>query len=385
MIQELSITDLKVGHFVIKIAKQKGKYHLTHADYIKSDLVIKNLIAKGVESVMVDLEKSKLAKTSTTTKKKSIIADVYEAKKLFDESKEIQRKVFADAVNGRPLDLEAITAITESTLKEIFRNSDALACVINIRNKDDYLLEHSVSVSVLITIFAKYLQIDKHIVKQLAIGGFLHDVGKIMIPEEVLNKPDKLTVEEFELMKSHVVHSIDTIKATPGISDISLEVAALHHEKLDGKGYPYNIPGDQISKYGRIIAICDIFDALTAARCYKDGYDHGKAFGILRSLVEKNHLDGPLVESFINCMGAYPLGSLVELNSRKIAFVEQHNRQEPSKPVVKSFYNAASKEYYDDVQLIDLSVENDYIVKGVSADELSLDMNKVIEFLLKQG
>lgn len=384
MKKELSVTDLKVGHFVVDIVQQSGKYHLTHADHIKSELVIRNLIAKGVVSVMVDLDKSEYQRQVKSTANKSIIADVYEAKKLFDESKNIQRKVFEDAVNGRPLDVEAITEITDNTIKEIFQNSDALACVINIRNKDDYLLEHSVSVSVLITIFAKHLNLDKHIVKQLAVGAFLHDVGKIMIPEEVLNKPEALTAEEFELMKSHVVHSIDIIKATPGISDISLEVAALHHEKLDGKGYPYNIPGDQISQYGRIIAICDIFDALTAARCYKDGYDHGKAFDILRSLVEKNHLDGALVESFIRCMGAYPLGSLVELNSSNIAFVEQHNRKDPTKPVVKSFYNAANKQYFD-AQLIDLSIEEDQIVKGVSADELALDMNKVIEFLVKQG
>ena len=384
MIKELSITELQVGHYVVDIVKQRGKYHLTHADHVKSELVIKNLIAKGVESVMVDLDKTKLETSQGVPEKNSIIPQVYQAKKLFDESKEIQRKVFQDAVNGRPLDLESIHDITESTLEEIFQNSDALACVINIRNKDDYLLEHSVSVSVLITIFAKHLNIDRHIVKQLAIGAFLHDVGKIMIPDEVLNKPAALTTDEFELMKTHVLHSIDIIKATPGISDISLEVAALHHEKLDGRGYPYNIPGDQISKYGRLIAICDIFDALTAARCYKDGYDHSKAFNILRSLVEKNHLDGPLVESFIQCMGAYPLGSLVELNSHKVAFVEQHNQKEPNKPLVKAFYHAESKKYHD-AELIDLSQEEDFIVKGVSADELSLDMNKVIEFLMKQG
>lgn len=384
MIKELSITDLQVGHFVVDIARQKGQYHLSHSDYIKSELVIKNLIAKGVESVQVDIKKSNLNIDVQQNTKQSIIAEVYQAKKLFDESKEIQRKVFKDAVNGRPLDLDAITEITESTITEIFRNSDALACVINIRNKDDYLLEHSVSVSVLITIFAKYLKIDKHIVKQLAIGGFLHDVGKIKIPEEILNKPGALTAQEFKLMKSHVVHSIDIIKATPGISDISLEVAALHHEKLDGNGYPYNIPGDQISIYGRIITICDIFDALTAARCYKDGYDHTRAFNILRNLVKQNHLDNELVESFISCMGTYPLGSLVELNSQRIAFVEQHNRQEPTKPLVKSFYHSKTKQY-SDAQLIDLATEDDYIVKGVSADELSLDMNKVIEFLVKQG
>ena len=316
--------------------------------------------------------------------KKTVIIDVYKAKQLFDHSKEIQKKVFDDALNGRQLDVAPIASITDDTIEEIFKNADALACVINIRQKDQYLLEHSVSVSILMTIFAKFLELDRHIVQQLAIGAFLHDVGKIMIPEEVLNKPGRLTEQEFALMKTHVAHSIDVIRATPGISELSLEVAALHHEKLDGMGYPYNIPGDQISKYGRMIAICDIFDALTAHRCYKDGYSHVKAFNILRSLADKNHLDNALVNQFIKCMGVYPVGSLVELNSNRIAIVEQRNTEDPTSPKVRSFYSTAYNRYVM-AEDIDLSKDSDFIVKGVRADDFDLDMNKIIEFLLMEG
>lgn len=399
MQSEINISELRAGHYVVAIVKQQGNYKLNQAGHIKNDLVIKNLIAKGVESIIIDTDKT-LKKSPTAQSNSEVFSldedftpvlpespDVFEidkAKKLFNESKRIQRQVFDDAFAGKPLDIEPIHNVTDNTIDAIFKNPDALACVINIRKKDEYLLEHSVSVSVLITIFARFLRVKKEIIQQLAVGAFLHDVGKIMIPEEVLDKPGKLSEQEFTIMKTHVNHSIDIIKNTPGISPISLEVAALHHEKLDGNGYPFNVKGSDISTYGRMISICDIFDALTAHRCYKEGYSHMKAFSILRSLGESGHLDKRLVNLFINCMGVFPVGSLVELGSNKLAIVEKRNLDDPTKPKVKAFYSAKHNHYVA-AKNIDLSKEKDFIIKGVRADDFDLDMNKIIEFLLTEG
>ncbi|MCO4799020.1 MAG: HD-GYP domain-containing protein [Colwelliaceae bacterium] len=386
MIKEIDISELQIGHFVVEIVRQQSNFTLTHAGYIKSDLVINNLLVKGVESILIDASKTKRANDldDKEDNKTSIIMDVHKAKEIFNESKVIQQKIFSDAQYGKPLDLSPVVDITNKTIDEIFKNPDALACVINIRNTDEYLLEHSVSVSVLMTIFSRFLKIEKPIVQQLSVGAFLHDVGKIKIPEKILNKPGKLTDDEFTIMKTHVSHSIDIIKSTPGISELSLEVAALHHEKLDGKGYPFNITENDISTYGRMISICDIFDALTANRCYKKGYSHIKSFSILRSLAENNHLDKRLVNLFIKCMGVYPIGSLVELNSNKVAIVEQRNHNDPTNPKVRSFYNA-SHNHYEMAEDIDLAKDKDFIVKGVRADDFDLDMNKIIEFLLMEG
>lgn len=385
MIKEVEIQALQVGHFVVEISKQREKFSLDSSGYIKNKGVIKHLASKGVQSLMVDLSKSKNSDNSTTKKDlPPILVKLEKAKEIFNQSKMIQKQVFSDAQHGRNLDLGPVEDITNQAIEEIFENADALACVINIRNKDEYLLEHSVSVSVLITIFARFLKIEKKIVQELSVGAFLHDVGKIMVPEEVLNKPGKLTDEEFTVMKTHVNHSIDIIKQTPGISNISLEVAALHHEKLDGNGYPFNVKEKDITTYGRMIAICDIFDALTAHRCYKEGYSHIKAFSILRSLAESNHLDERLVNLFIKCMGVYPVGTLVELNSNKVAIVEERNVDDPTNPKVRSFYNA-EKHNYLNTEDIDLATTDDFIVKGVRADDFDLDMNKIIEFLLMEG
>jgi len=295
----------------------------------------------------------------------------------------MQSHVLQNIVTDTAIDLEPVKEVTDHTVESVFQNPDALACVLNIRIKDQYLLEHSVSVSVLVAIFARHLAIEKRIAKDISLGAFLHDVGKIRIPDEILNKPYKLTENEFEVMKTHVEHSIDIIRQIPNISELALEVAAMHHEKLDGSGYPYQLAHDEISLYGRIITICDIFDALTADRVYKQGYSHVKAFNVLRKLASEGGLDARLVDEFIRCMGVYPVGSLVELSSHRLAIVEGRTK-DPIRPKVRSFYNIDYR-HYTMAEDIDLSSAKENIVKSVRADDYNLEMNKIVEFLMLQG
>lgn len=390
MIVEKQLTELNIGHYVTKIAKQNGSFSLSAPGHIKSAKVITSLKNKNIISVFIDDSKT-LATENPTNKnnnyskdRATITAEMKEAKAIFNESKTIQKKLFAQALSGMTVDLGPVESVTNKSVDAIFNNPDSLACMINIREKDEYLLEHSVAVAVYITIFGHYLEMSKEVVQQLSIGAFLHDIGKIKIPDSVLNKPGRLTDDEFEIMKTHANHSIDIIKKTPGINELSLEVAALHHEKLNGEGYPFQVKGEDISQYGRMIAICDIFDALTANRVYKEGFTHNKAFSILRELAKSNHLDTNLVDHFIKCIGVFPIGSLVQLESKKLAMVEQRNNDSPIKPKVRSFYNVNLHQYLD-AQYIDLSDTDDFIVKSVRAEEFDLDMNTIIEMLLMDG
>ena len=271
MLTEKQLTELTVGHYVVKIAQQQGSFSLSAPGHIKNNAVINHLKSKKVLSVFID--ESKTLEASQTAKQPPVSGITTEtlkqAKQIFDESKSIQKELFSAALSGATLNLSPVIDITNKSIDAIFNSPDSLACMLNIRHKDEYLLEHSVSVSIYITLFSRYLKLDRDIIEQLSVGAFLHDVGKIMIPEEILNKPGKLTDDEFTIMKTHANHSIDIIKKTPGISKLSLDVAALHHEKINGQGYPFQVKGDKIHKYGRMIAICDIFDALTANRVYK--------------------------------------------------------------------------------------------------------------------
>ncbi|WP_028863044.1 HD-GYP domain-containing protein [Psychromonas aquimarina] len=391
MIIEKNISELRIGMYLLDITVPKGKFKLTEAGLIENETIIERFKNKGIERVMIDMDKSinmpKAKKVSAVKKAqdKFFQQEVVKARKIFDQSKNIQKKIFHDAENGCPLDLKSVSMVTDESIDLIFDNPDALACVLNIRNKDEYLLEHSVAVSVLISIFAFHLKMGKEVIRKLAVGGFLHDVGKIKVPEKILNKPGKLTDSEFEIIKSHAAHSIDIISRTPDISALSLEVATQHHEKLNGEGYPNGIKENNISVYGRMIAICDIFDALTSSRSYKQGYAQVKAFSILRSLADNNHLDKKLVDQFIQCMGVYPVGALVQLDSNKLAIVESHNRQDPIRPNVRPFYSLGPKNF-EFGHHIDLSkMLEEQIVKCVRADDFDLNMEQIMNFLAHEG
>lgn len=397
---ELDVSELAVGMYVVEITQPKNKFQLAEQGWITKQQVIDGFKRKGIEKLLVDSSKrrpqpSEPAKVNQATMDKQAAQltktpglfkqRLSQAKQLFNESKAIQRRLFDDAQAGVPLTLEPVRRVTDQSIEAIFDNPDALACVINIRHKDQYLLEHSVAVSVLMTIFACYLKIDKEIVSELAIGAFLHDVGKIMIPPSILDKPGRLTTEEFEVMKTHANHSIRIIENTPNISPLSLEVARLHHEKLNGKGYPFGVSAEAISRFGRMIAICDIFDALTANRCYKAGYPQVKAFSILCALGENNELDAELVDHFIKCMGVYPVGSLVQLESNRLAIVESHNHQDPIRPKVKPFYSLNPNHFEISANIDLAAMRDDIIVKNVRADDFDLDMDEIIEFLSHEG
>tara|TARA_R110000787_G_scaffold260261_2_gene365487 strand:- start:815 stop:1984 length:1170 start_codon:yes stop_codon:yes gene_type:complete len=389
MIIKVNVSDLKKGHFVVDIAEQHGAYNLTRAGHIKSNVIVRGLKAKGVESVLIDTTKTIDEALSTNLpeqheKSGPVILEVTKAIKLFNASKKLQQQIFLDVQHGRALDIFPIVEAAKHTITAIFKNPDALICVINIRNKNEYLFEHSVSVSVLITVFAHFLKMDKKITQQLAIGAFLHDVGKIKVPSQILNKIGKLTAKEFRIMQQHVNHSIDIIQATPGISALSLEVAALHHERIDGSGYPLKLKQENISNYGAMIAICDVFDALTADRCYKKSYSHIQAFRILRNLALEGKLMPRLVDLFIKCLGVYPVGTLVELNAKRLAIVESRNPDDPINPKVRCFYNL-EKQHYTMAKNIDLAKKEDFIIRGVKANNFNLDMNRIVEFLLLEG
>jgi HD-GYP domain-containing protein (c-di-GMP phosphodiesterase class II) len=389
MLIEKDISELTIGHYVVKIIQQEGNFSLTAAGHIKSNAVINHLKIKNVYRVLIDEKKTlknSCGEGNVIPTETSIInhENLKEAQQIFNESKVIQKKLFNDALSGSTLDLSPVIEVTNKSIDAIFNSPDSLACMLNIREKDHYLLEHSVAVSVYITLFARYLGLERDIIEQLSIGAFLHDIGKIKIPDEILNKPGKLTDDEFTIMKTHANHSIDIIKATPGVSELSLEVAALHHEKINGFGYPFQVKGEDISQYGRMISICDIFDALTATRVYKEGFSHGKSFAILRELASQNQLDSKLVDQFIKCVGVFPVGSLVQLESNKLALVKVRNDTDPLNPQVHSFYHVKQKHFLDK-QEIDLSVTTDRIVKGVRAEEFDLDMKQIFDMLLMEG
>lgn len=392
MLIEQDITDISVGAYIEKITLQTGSFRLTQPEWVKNEVVMNKLIELGIKRVLVDTEKfnaqmaadAAALSSKTVERKHEFNVKMTQAKALISTSKDVQRKILQHIEEGSQIDLCSVKSLTTELIDTLFTDSDALMCAINIRKKDEYLLEHSFAVSMLMALFSRYLGIEKTIIRELAIGAFLHDIGKIRTPDHILNKPGKLTADEFGIMKLHVNHSIDIIKSISGISKISLDVAGLHHEKLNGEGYPYGLAGQQISRYGRMLSICDIYDALTANRCYKEGSTQLKSFGILRSIAQDGQLDLSLVNAFIKCMGVYPVGSLVKLNSNRLAIVEGYNQADPIRPKVNSFYSLDKRDF-EHSNKIDLSMVDDEIAQSVRADDFDLDMEEIMRFLVSEA
>lgn len=385
----LSIAELQPGMYVVSVHKQKGNIEIKTQGWARTVAVIEQLRKKGVLELVVDLSKTldqpkvevaapsepvQAASTGRTREKVSFEQELGQANTLYQQAKGLQKKAFADIQAGRELNLQPFQECATGFIDSVFRNQDALLCISRIREKDAYLLEHSVNVSILMTIFAKQMKFDEELIQQLATGALLHDIGKILVPDSILNKPGKLTAEEFGEMRRHVVYSKEILDKIPGLSPISIDVAAVHHERLDGKGYPHGLADQQISVYGRMISIVDTYDAITAQRCYKEGQTGISALKILKRESPQS-FDPVLVAQFIKAIGIHPVGTLVKLSNQKLAIVLKANEQDPLRPVLKVFYNCKFKRYIE-VSVIDLaSSKVDIEIEGaVMPEDFGIDI-----------
>jgi len=386
-LKKIPLSDLKIGMYVLSIFTKNKGVNIKSEGYIFKDSSIAQLKKSLVTFVEIDPSRTKQSEKKNTIKQPnsndapikkpsttSLDNEMKKASKLYNNAKILQKKILKDITHNKVINTQAVQDSTNAIVDSIFRNEDALSCMSRLRIKDDYLVEHSLNVSILMTIFCKHMNVERKIMEDLALGAFLHDIGKVLVPNEVLNKPGKFTDEEYTIMKTHVLLGVKVLEETPNIPDIVMTVVKEHHERINGKGYPYNLSLDQISQYGRMIAIVDSYDAMTAERVYKAGMHPIKAFKILVA-ESPNSYDSELVEQFIQCLGLYPVGTLVKLNSGKIGLISQLNKSKPLKPFVRVFYNTRLNQAIP-MEEINLSKPkyNDQIESCIKPKEFKLDL-----------
>ena len=295
------------------------------------------------------------------------------AESLYKQGKKIQHTLLQAVEKGLPFDDRIPSEFSHKLVASVERNPDALLCLTRIREKDDYLLEHSLNVAIILANFARFVGMNDDEVQELAYAGFLHDMGKIRIPDDILHKPGRLTDQEMDVMKKHVQFGVEALEEV-NLNAALIRTVSEHHERLDGGGYPAGTASNGISHAGRMLAIADMYDALTADRCYKAGMPSQRAFQILIS--ESPHkLDKGLVQQFIKCMGVYPVGSLVLLSNDKLAMVLAQN-DSPLTPKVKQFYSTKGGHY---ITPKDVDLEADTritIVKAVRASDYKINFNE---------
>ena len=216
---------------------------------------------------------------------------------------------------------------------------------------------------------ARQLRIgDEALVRELGVAGLLHDIGKVGIPGQVLNKPGRLSDEEFALMREHPGHGHRLLRDAGTESEIVLDVCLHHHERIDGRGYPDGLSGDAIGIFARMGAICDVYDAVTSQRAYKTAWEAGDS--LARMLKWEGHFDPAILRAFIRSIGVYPVGTLVRLRSDHLAFVLELNAEDLTRPVVRVFHSiaGAARIPVRDLDLMSPSVDDSIVSRESPRD-----------------
>ncbi|NTW85514.1 MAG: HD-GYP domain-containing protein [Holophagaceae bacterium] len=283
------------------------------------------------------LKQSAAAGAALPTARVSQKEESVQARRILGEASVMVDGLLLDVRLGKQVDPAKAGPLVKEINASVLRNPGALLSLCRIKQADTYTFQHSVSICALLVSFTNALGMPADLVHEAGLGGLLHDIGKMKIPNEILNKPGKLTEEEFTIMKSHAALSRDLLTGVPGISDMVIRIAGEHHERMGGGGYPAGIPGEGISQIGRMAAIVDVYDALTSNRVYHKGMEPSE---VLKKLLEWSgaHLDGDLVQQFIRTLGIYPVGALVRLTSGRLAVVVEQS-EDLLRPTVRLVFD----------------------------------------------
>ena len=265
------------------------------------------------------------------------------ARAIHSNAKGLVKALHGDVLEGEKLDTEAVAEVVERMMDSVSRHPDALVWFSNLKDRDEYTAIHSLNVCMLAVTLATWVGNDARAIKEMGIGALLHDVGKLKVPLEVLNKPGKLTDEEYAIMKKHPEYGVEILKNSPDLTHASLEIVRDHHERLNGKGYPAGRKGSEISYYSQIAAIADVYDAMTSDRVYQKGRAPAQALKLMMSF--EGDFNDELLRQFADYLGDYPIGSMVELNTGEVGFViPSPERQE--KPTVLLVLDFKKRRYF---------------------------------------
>ncbi|MBU1692180.1 MAG: HD-GYP domain-containing protein [Gammaproteobacteria bacterium] len=372
MLKKIAVKHLRLGMHLHELCGSWMEHPFWRTKFLLKDPNdIRLIIDSGITEVWIDVKigldvEQGIAASETETKEEvsaevdkvliqsasrdypvklvSMAEEVKRAAKICAKSKEAVVSMFQEVRMGKAISAEAASELVDEISSSVMRNPGALISLARLKTADDYTYMHSVAVCALMVSLARQLKLDDKQTREAGMAGLLHDLGKAMIPMEILNKPGKLTDEEFDLIKTHPTEGHRLLVEGGSVGEVSLDVCLHHHEKVDGRGYPHQLKDEQISLFSKMGAVCDVYDAITSNRPYKTGWDPAES---IRKMTEwcNGHFDTKVFQSFIKSIGIYPIGSLVRLSSGRLAVVTEQSEKSLLTPNVKVFFSTKANAY----------------------------------------
>ena len=403
MLKKIDASQLKVGMYIHDLSCDWMTHPFVRNRFkLASDDEIRKIVQAGIHDVVIDAsrgldvqdaptlaeararteaEVAAIAATPATPLRVPLGEELKRAAMIRHQASGMVRSVMRDARLGKAIEVDQVAPVVQNITESILRNPGALVGLLRIKTKDDYTFLHSVSVCALLVAFCNSRGMDPETTYQAGLGGLLHDTGKALVPDAVLNKPGPLTDEEFALIRKHPKDGYDILLKSPEVGPIPLDITLHHHERRDGSGYPDRQGEGAISELAQMAAIVDVYDAITADRCYHKGVSAAEA---LRKIHEwsKFHFNPQYVQEFMRCVGIYPVGTMVMLESGRLGVVVEPHESNLLAPKVNVFFNT-KKNIYIKPETVDLSRAlgfggGDKIVRHESPSKWNVDPLKFL-------
>lgn len=378
-VKYISIKELRPGMFVEDIVNKNGRLLLSSNNVISNINQINLLMHQGVTHVFINIKKSSSRPAETPraeaikpdTREEAYYKEIEKAKQIRFQTIATAKDFLTAAKNKLPFSITEAKNASEDIVESVLRNSDALVSLCQLKGYDEYTYTHSVNVSVLTASLAYSLGYARDQLVDIGLGALLHDIGKMRVPDSILNKPGQFNDNEFRIMKKHPTFGIELVACKKNLSDLSKTIIIQHHERFNGSGYPLGLKGSEIAEVGLIAAVADVYDALTSNRVYKNAWTPQKALGVIFQGCEETYSRN-IVEHFTKLIGIYPVGSFVRLASGEMGVVTRIDSGKLLAPTMVALFDTQGKPYKPPKEY-DLSVKQqesngkDFVV------EISLD------------